>query len=114
MRRAAASGPDVLILDTDPLMTAAWARMLFGEVPAELLAYEKAELYLLCANDVPWIDDGTRFFGSDAERARFAAIAEAVLVETNVPYVHIAGDWTMREAQVRAALTGLLAQMQPC
>ena len=96
-----------MLLDTDPLMTAAWAEMLFGEVPAELLSYEKAERYLLFAPDVPWRADGTRFFGTPAERARFAEIAEAMLVRANVPYERIAGDWAQREQQVRAALAGL-------
>ena len=46
MRAASAGAPPLLLLDTDPLMTAAWARMLFGQVPDALLGYEKAELYL--------------------------------------------------------------------
>ncbi|WP_346426934.1 ATP-binding protein [Novosphingobium sp. PC22D] len=53
MRAAMAARPPVLLLDTDPLMTAAWARMLSGTVPEALLAYEKAEHYLLFAPDVP-------------------------------------------------------------
>jgi nicotinamide riboside kinase len=43
MREAAAKRPRLLLLDTDPLMTAAWAEMLFATVPEALLAYEKAE-----------------------------------------------------------------------
>ena len=107
MRSACAAAPRLVLLDTDPLMTAAWAEMLFGEIPAELLGYEKAERYLLFAPDVPWRADGTRFFGTPAERARFAEIAEAMLVRANVPYERIAGDWAQREQQVRAALAGL-------
>jgi NadR type nicotinamide-nucleotide adenylyltransferase len=104
MREAAASGPALLILDTDPLMTAAWAEMLFGAVPDELLAYPKAELYLLFAPDVPWIADGTRFFGAPELRARFAAVAEDMLVRTGVRYRTITGDWKERERQAREAL----------
>ena len=85
-------------------MTAAWAEMLFGEVPDELLSYEKAELYLLFAPDVPWLADGTRFFGTAGERAHFAALAESILVRTGVTYRTISGDWPERERQVRAAL----------
>ena len=104
MREAAGERPPLLILDTDPLMTAAWAEMLFGEVPDELLAYPKAELYLLFAPDVPWLADGTRFFGTPETRARFAAIAEAMLVGAGVDYRRVGGDWGERERQVRAAL----------
>ncbi|MFC4294064.1 AAA family ATPase [Novosphingobium tardum] len=105
MRTVTASSPSLVMLDTDPLMTAAWAEMLFGEVPSVLLAYPKADRYLLFAPDVPWVGDGTRFFGTPVERARFAAIAEAVLVRAQVPFARIAGDWAAREAQVRAAVT---------
>jgi NadR type nicotinamide-nucleotide adenylyltransferase len=105
MREGSASKPPLLILDTDPLMTAAWAEMLFGEVPDELLAYPKADLYLLFAPDVPWLADGTRFFGTPELRARFAAVAEDMLVRAGVPYRAITGDWDERERQVRAALS---------
>jgi NadR type nicotinamide-nucleotide adenylyltransferase len=101
MREAAVRQPPLLLLDTDPLMTAAWAEMLFGAVPDGLLAYPKADLYLLFAPDVPWLGDGTRLFGTPDERARFAAIAEAMLVRAGVAYREIAGDWAERERQAR-------------
>jgi NadR type nicotinamide-nucleotide adenylyltransferase len=108
MRQAAESRPEVLLLDTDPLMTAAWAEMLFGTVPAELLAYDKAELYLLFSPDVAWVGDGTRMFGSDGARAGFAALAEAMLVRAGVPYRPIGGDWAEREGEAVAAIEALL------
>jgi NadR type nicotinamide-nucleotide adenylyltransferase len=106
---AAGSTPDLLILDTDQLMTAAWAQMLFGEVPPVLMGYPKAELYLHFAPDVPWVEDGTRFFGADAERAEFDRIARAVLADAGIVPVEIAGDWQQRERAVRDALASLRA-----
>lgn len=108
MREAAAEGPALLILDTDPLMTAAWAEMLFDTVPDVLLGYDKAEHYLLFSPDVAWEADGTRMFGTDAERARFAALAEDMLVRSGVPYRRIGGDWLEREREAVAAIEGLL------
>lgn len=108
MDAACAGTPPLVLLDTDPLMTAAWARMLFGEAPAELLAYDKTELYLLFAPDVPWVADGTRFFGTPEARAAFARAAEDVLVEAGVPYTTVSGDWAAREAQARAAIAEAL------
>ena len=105
-----ANQPRLLILDTDQLMTAAWAEMLFGEVPGALMLYPKADLYLLFAADVPWVDDGTRFFGKGPLRSRFAALAEEMLVRAAVPYRRITGSWAEREAQVRAALNELMVQ----
>ena len=104
---ASAFDPALLILDTDQLMTAAWALKLFGAVPDELLAYPKADLYLLFDPDVPWIDDGTRFFGADNERAAFAAAAEQMLERAGVTWQRIGGNWGQREAAVRAALANL-------
>lgn len=108
MQAAAAAGPELLILDTDPLMTAAWAQMLFGEVPEALLGYARADLYLLFAPDVPWVADGTRFFGTDAERARFAKIAEDMLKRAGVEYVTVGGSWDDRCARVIETIDGLL------
>lgn len=108
MRAAAADRPRLLLLDTDPLMTAAWAAMLFGDVPDELLGYDKAERYLLFAPDVPWIGDGTRFFGTGDERARFAALAEEMLLRAGLDFVRVSGGWAEREAQARAAIAEAL------
>ena len=82
------SGAALALLDTDPLMTAVWAQMLFDP-------------------DVPWIKDGTRLFGSTAERARFAGLAEAVLEQTGVPFERISGSWAEREARARKIIAGL-------
>lgn len=104
MREACAGNPPLVLLDTDPLMTAAWAEMLFGQAPDVLFGYDKAELYLLFEADVPFVEDGTRFFGGDADRARFAALAEDMLLRAGVDFVRISGPWEQRERQARAAI----------
>ncbi|WP_120717153.1 AAA family ATPase [Tsuneonella amylolytica] len=104
MHAASEGDPPLVLLDTDPLMTAAWAHMLFGEIPGELVSFEKAELYLLFAPDVPWVFDRTRFFGLEEARAQFAGIAEELLRTAGVRYETISGDWAQREAATRAAI----------
>ena len=108
MRTAAPASPPVLLLDTDPLMTAAWAAMLYGHVPGELLRYDKAERYLLFDVDTAWVEDGTRFFGNAAERALFEALAEEMLIRAGVVYERIGGSWDEREAAVRGIIAPLL------
>ncbi len=103
-RAALTEQPPILILDTDQLMTAAWAAMLFGEVPEALLAYPKADLYLQFAADVPWVADGTRFFGTPEERQRFADLAQDMLQRAGVPWVPITGSWEERAQLVRVIL----------
>ena len=108
MREACAGDPPLVLLDTDPLMTAAWAEMLFGQAPSVLFGYDKAELYLLFEPDVPFVEDGTRFFGSEEARTRFAALAEDMLVRTGVDFVRIGGRWDEREAKARDAILAAL------
>ena len=96
-----------LIVDTDALMTAAWCAMLLGRVPDELLAQPKCHLYLLLDKDVPWMDDGTRFFGEDDRRGRFMAVSEEMLARAGVPVVRIGGGWEERFEQAVAAIEAL-------
>lgn len=110
---ALARRPPLLLLDTDQLMTAAWARMLFGEVPDALLAYPRADRYLLFAADVPWVDDGTRFFGTGQERARFAALAQDMLVQAGVRWQPVSGTWDERASAAGNILRSLLLEQPP-
>lgn len=104
MREACADRRSLVLLDTDPLMTAAWAEMLFGYAPNVLFGYDKAECYLLFEPDVPFVEDGTRFFGDEPDRARFAALAEDMLVRAGVGFIRIGGRWEKREEKARAAI----------
>ncbi len=62
-------GIDLLILDTDPLMTAVWADMLFGTRDPWFDAWDApADLYLLMDVDLPFEQDPIRFYGDDAPR----------------------------------------------
>jgi len=97
------AGP-LLIADTDALMTAAWCEMLLGTRPAELMAAPKADLYLLFEPDLPWVDDGTRFFRDPAARHRFATIVEQVLIDAGVPFARVSGQGEARRAAARAAI----------
>lgn len=97
------AGP-MMIADTDALMTAAWCEMLLGHRPAELMAAPKADLYLLLEPDLPWVDDGTRFFGDIADRHRFATIVEQVLRDAGVPFVRIGGEGAARLEAAQAAI----------
>ncbi len=100
------AGP-LLLTDTDALMTAAWAEMLLGERPEELMQAPKVDLYLLLEPDLPWVDDGTRFFSDPADRHRFARIVAQVLEDARVQFVRIAGPGHERLAAARAAIGAL-------
>ena len=108
IEHALADGRTV-ISDTDALMTAAWAEMMLGRPLPELLTYRKADLYLHCSPDVPFVADGLRVFGKSADRERFDGICRSVLDRAGVNVVDVRGSWAEREAVAAAALEELLA-----
>lgn len=94
-----------LILDTDPLMTAAWAEMLFERSDAWLDTFdETADLYLLLDIDIPWVDDGTRFFGESDRRRKFFDCSRDQLERRGLPYVIIGGSQQERFDRSIAAI----------
>jgi NadR type nicotinamide-nucleotide adenylyltransferase len=94
---AVAQGSFPVILDTDPLMTAVWADMLFGRRDAWFNRWQgTADLYLLFDIDLPWEGDGTRMFGSPAERRRFFDLSRRELERRNLPFRVVRGQGSRR------------------
>ncbi|MBB4632463.1 NadR type nicotinamide-nucleotide adenylyltransferase [Sphingosinicella soli] len=103
--QAASRGAALVISDTDPLMTAAWAMMGLGHrLPALDAFTDVGDLYLLMADDIPWVDDGVRLHKSPEARARFMALSRAELERRGVPWVLISGDAEQRFAAAVAAI----------
>jgi HTH-type transcriptional repressor of NAD biosynthesis genes len=96
-----------LIADTDALTTAAWSVMILGHVPEGLLMAPLADLYLLTDIDVPWKDDGTRYFPDDERRRAFMRACRAVLARAGANWVEISGSWEERFARSVAAIEAL-------
>jgi HTH-type transcriptional regulator, transcriptional repressor of NAD biosynthesis genes len=96
-----------LIVDTDALTTAAWSIMLLGEVPDTIPLQPQADLYLLFDVDVPWADDGTRYFPGDADRRRFMAACEETLSRAGARWTLISGPWDERLDKAVAAIEAI-------
>lgn len=104
-RAAVAEGPCPVILDTDPLMTAVWAEMLFGRRDPWFDAWDNpADLYLLFDIDLPWEDDGTRMFGSEAARLRFFELSRRELERRGVRWTLVTGEGSRRYLNALAAI----------
>lgn len=104
-RALAAGGLDPLIVDTDPLMTAVWADMLFGTRDPWFDAWDDtADLYLLLDIDLPWIGDGTRMFGTTAARRRFFDLSQAELERRGVRWALVGGQGEARFDNALAAI----------
>jgi len=107
-REMRAHAGDWLIVDTDPLMTAVWADMLFGRRDPWFDAWDDtADLYLLLDIDLPWIEDGTRLFGAPADRRRFLDLSRAELERRGLPWAWVRGTGEARLAQALAAIARL-------
>lgn len=67
---AEARAGELLVLDTDLVSTAVYARHYYGSCPdwiEEACRARRADLYLLCAPDLPWEPDGQRDRGDRRE-----------------------------------------------
>lgn len=72
LRQAAASGPAVLVADTDLVSTVVYARAYYGSCPDWVVDECRAQLgdlYLLCDTELPWVADGVRDRPTDSDRA---------------------------------------------
>ena len=107
MAQAAAQQANrLLILDTDPLMTAVWSDMMLGTRDPWFAAFEEtADLYLLLDTDLAWVDDGTRIYGDDATRADFFERCRDELVARGVAWARVSGTGEARTTAALAAIT---------
>ena len=112
VRTMLAAGIAPLILDTDPLMTAIWADMLFGRRDPWFDAWnDTADLYLLFDIDLPWIADGTRMFGTPELRQKFFDLSRAELDRRGVRWALVGGEG---EARFESAMSAIEAARCAC
>ena len=96
-RAAAAREGDRVLFDTDPLITAVWAEMMFETRDAWFDAFTGfADLYLLLDIDLPFVDDGLRVYAAPDQRRRFFDLCKAELDNRGVAYALIRGEGDIR------------------
>ncbi|MBW6532000.1 AAA family ATPase [Sphingomonas sp. RRHST34] len=96
-RKAVDAGAHPVILDTDPLMSAVWADMMFGRRDPWFARWDNvADLYLLFDIDLPWQPDGTRLFGNRAARQRFFDLSKRELERRGVRWALVSGEGSRR------------------
>lgn len=107
MNRAAAAREGTIVLfDTDPLITAVWAEMMFGARDSWFDAFTGyADLYLLLDIDLPFVDDGLRVYAKPEERRHFFDLCKAELDRRGVDYILIRGEGEARFAAALAAVS---------
>jgi NadR type nicotinamide-nucleotide adenylyltransferase len=104
-RAAAAREGQMVLFDTDPLITAVWADMMFGERDPWFDGFNGyADLYLLLDIDLPFVDDGLRVYARPNERRRFFDLCKKELDNRGVNYVLIHGKGEARFDSALAAI----------
>lgn len=102
----------LLILDTDPLMTAIWSDMMLGHRDPWFAEFDAtADLYLLLDIDLPWVDDGTRIFGDAMVRFDFFARCRDELVARGVRWTLVTGDGEARTKGAINAIVGAFPEL---
>ena len=102
---ALALAPDCAVFDTDLVSTVVYARHYYGTCPEWIVQearQRRADRYLLCLPDLPWIADGVR----DQPEARETLLASfrGVLTEIGADAVEIHGVGEARLSAARAAV----------
>jgi NadR type nicotinamide-nucleotide adenylyltransferase len=102
-----------LACDTSPLTTLGYALWTHGEADPRLaaLARRPYALTVLCGDEIPFVQDGTR--RDAAFRARQQAWYRQALGERGIPWIDATGSLAERVAQVNAALASGRERRRP-
>ena len=107
---ARASAPALLVRDTDLVSTVVYARHYYGYCEPWIEAAARArvaDLYLLCAPDLPWTADGVR--DRPTQRAELHAAFARTLLAFGGSVVPVQGVGEARTAAAMAAVRAHLA-----
>ena len=107
--RAQTRGASRLVLDTDLMSTVVYARHYYGVIQPWIEAgtrEHRADLYLLCDVDVPWVADPVR--DRPTNRASMFTLFHEELAALGARTVIVRGDWETRWT-IAAKAVGLLA-----
>jgi nicotinamide riboside kinase len=111
LAEAIATGRGLVVHDTDPLSTLAYAQHYFGGAPdavEQLVRARRAHHYLLLDIDVPWVPDGIRDRGDRREEMQH--LFHDTLARVEAPYSIIQGTWPTRRALAIAHIDALLRE----
>jgi len=109
--KAATGDSPLMIIDTDIHITMSYGQYAFNttiDISPEIMASNKADLYLYLNNDAPYINDGTRL--GEQERNLLDLYHRKVLAAQGIDYVEIKGDWEERFEQAVVLVEQLMQQ----
>jgi len=107
--RGATMAKALLVLDTDLVSTTVYARHYYGACLAwieQAARDRRADLYLLCDIDVPWVADPAR--DRPHQREQMHALFVEALDALGARYVTIRGSWASRRTAAISAVDSVL------
>ena len=89
----------LLFIDTDMYVMKVWCEFVFEKCHHWILnriAERKYDLYLLCNVDLPWVKDELREYPDLASRKKLYKHYKDILINQNVQWVEISGNYENR------------------
>jgi len=89
----------LLFIDTEMYVVKVWCEYVFGKCHQFILdeiAARKYDLYLLCNTDIQWVYDELREYPNEKIRQELFHIYKDILINQNVPWVELKGDYDAR------------------
>lgn len=100
-----------LFIDTDMYVMKVWSEYVFGKChrfTLEQIVERKYDLYLLCNTDLPWVKDEFREYPDLENRQKLFSIYKDAMINQQVPWVQISGNYSERLSLAIAATGNLL------
>jgi NadR type nicotinamide-nucleotide adenylyltransferase len=99
-----------IFIDTDMHVMQVWCEFVFDRCHHWILnriPEKKYDLYLLCNIDLPWVKDELREYPDLVSRQKLYCHYKDILINQNVPWVDISGDYEKRLEKAVAAVDKL-------
>lgn len=100
--------PSSVFIDTDMYVMKVWCEFVFEKCHHWILnriVERKYDLYLLCDIDLPWVKDELREYPDLISRAKLYNHYEDIMLNQNVPWVNISGNYEERLDKAIQAIT---------
>lgn len=101
-----------LFVDTNMYVMKVWCEFVFGKCHdwiLEQIVHRKYDLYFLCDVDLEWVKDELREYPDLESRQQLFHIYKDCMINQDVPWVHIRGDYEERFRSAINAVDQLLA-----
>lgn len=110
MKEEDSNAASLLFIDTNMYVLKVWCEFVFNnchEWIIEQIIHRKYDLYLLCNIDLPWVKDELREYPDLETRERLYNIYKDIMINQDVPWVDINGDYEERFERAKEAVDKL-------